>query len=140
MAQKYKLVYCAKTDDDRHKGMLKVGDTEFTPTKQLSLYTPNDPVLQREAESRIRSWSGTAAAGAELVYCEALIRYNENTQNSETYRDSEVHAVLQQAGFPKVDFDSAIDPTAHGVPVLSANHHHLQPHQHHALAETPLLS
>lgn len=109
MAQKYKLVYCAKIDDDRHKGMLKVGDTEFTPTKQLSLYTPNDPVLQREAESRIRSWSGTAAAGAELVYCEALIRYNEDTQNSETYRDSEVHAVLQQAGFPKVDFDSAID-------------------------------
>ena len=109
MAQKYKLVYCARIDDDRHKGMLKVGDTEFTPTKQLSLYAPNDPVLQSEAESRIRSWSGTAAAGAELVYCEALIRYNNDTQNNETYRDNEVHAVLQQAGFPKVDFDSAND-------------------------------
>lgn len=109
MAQKYKLVYCAKIDDDKHAGMLKVGDTEFTPTKQISSYIPNESALQREAEARIRSWSGTAAAGAELVYCEALIRYNNKTQNHETYRDTEIHAVLQQAGFPKVDFDSAND-------------------------------
>ena len=109
MAQKYKLVYCAKIDDGRHKGMLKIGDTEFTPTKQLSLYTPNDPVLQREAESRIRSWSGTAAAGAELVYCEALIRYNENTQNYETYRDTEVHTVLNHIGISNQTFDATND-------------------------------
>ena len=109
MAQKYKLIYCARINDDKHYGMLKVGDTEFTPTKPVNSYVPDEPALQHEANARIRSWSGTAAAGAELVYCEALIRYNENTQNNETYRDSEVHAVLQQAGFPKVDFDSAND-------------------------------
>lgn len=109
MAQKYKLIYCARINDDKHHGMLKVGDTEFTPTKPVNSYAPDEPALQHEANARIRSWSGTAAAGAELVYCEALIRYNENTQNNETYRDSEVHSVLQQAGFPKVDFDSAND-------------------------------
>ena len=109
MAQKYKLIYCARINDDKHHGMLKVGDTEFTPTKPVNSYTPDESALQHEANARIRSWSGTAAAGAELVYCEALIRYNENTQNNETYRDSEIHSVLQQAGFPKIDFDSTND-------------------------------
>lgn len=109
MAQKYKLIYCARILDDKHAGMLKIGDTEFTPTKPIHKYEPNENALKKEAESRIRSWSGTAAAGAELVYCEALIRYNTNTENYETYRDSEVHTVLQHSGFPKVDFDSALD-------------------------------
>lgn len=109
MAQKYKLIYCARINDDKHGGMLKVGDTEFTPTKPVSTYLPDELELQKAAQLRIQDWSGTAAAGAELVYCEALIRYNSNTQNYETYRDTDVHSVLQQAGFPKVDFDSAND-------------------------------
>lgn len=109
MAQKYKLIYCARINDDKHSGMLKVGDTEFTPTKPIHTYSPNEDALKKEAEARIRDWSGTAAVGAELVYCEALIRYNTKTENYETYRDGEVHTVLQHSGFPKVDFDSALD-------------------------------
>lgn len=109
MAQKYKLIYIAKINDDKHDGMLKIGDTEFVATKPINTYLPNEDVLKKEAEARIRSWSGTAAAGAELVYCEALIRFNTKTQNYETYRDSEVHTVLQHSGYAKQDFDSALD-------------------------------
>ena len=109
MAQKYKLIYCAKINDDKHEGMLKVGDTDFTPTKPLNQYAPNEESLQKEALERIKGWSGTAAVGAELVYCETLVRYNNSTENYETYRDGEVHTVLQHSGFPKVDFDSALD-------------------------------
>lgn len=109
MAQKYKLIYCAKIDDDKHEGMLKIGDTDFTATKPLNQYMPNEESLQKEALERIKGWSGTASVGAQLVYCEALVRYNNSTENYETYRDGEVHTVLQHAGFPKVDFDSALD-------------------------------
>ena len=109
MAQKYKLLYIAKIDDDKHQGMLKIGDTEFVATKPINTYLPNEDILKKEAEARIRGWSGCAAAGAELVYCEALIRYNKNTQNYETYRDSEVHTVLQHCGYPKVEFDASLD-------------------------------
>lgn len=105
----YKLLYCAKINDDKHAGMLKVGDTDFVATKLIASYQPNDPELVKAAQARIAGWSGTAAAGAELVYCEALIRYNPQTQNHESYRDGSVHKVLQHAGFPKVDFDSALD-------------------------------
>lgn len=109
MAQKYKLIYCARINDDKHAGMLKIGDTEFTPTKPIHTYMPDEVSLKKEAEARICGWSGTANVGAELVYCEALIRYNDKTENYETYRDNEVHTVLQHSGFPKVDFDSALD-------------------------------
>lgn len=73
MAQKYRLIYCAVIDDDKHAGMLKIGDTEFVPSKPVNTYIPNEDGLKKEAEARIRAWSGTAAAGAKLVYCEALI-------------------------------------------------------------------
>ena len=109
MAQKYRLIYCAVIDDDKHAGMIKIGDTEFIPTKPVNTYVPNEAALQKEADARIRAWSGTAAAGAKLIYCEALIRYNDMVQNYETYRDSSVHTVLQHSGFPKVDFDSEND-------------------------------
>lgn len=109
MAQKYRLIYCAKIDDEKHSGMLKIGDTEFIPTKPINSYLPNEDSLRKEANARIQAWSGTAAAGAQLVYCEALIRYNNQTQNFETYRDNTVHTILQHSGFPKVDFDSALD-------------------------------
>jgi hypothetical protein len=105
----YKLLYCAKIDDDKHAGMLKIGDTDFWATKPLNEYQPNDSVLEDAAKARIRQWSGTAAAGAELVYCEALVRYNSQTKQYEDYRDGKVHTVLQHAGFPKIDFDSALD-------------------------------
>lgn len=109
MAQKYKLIYCARINDEKHSGMLKIGDTEFTPAKPIHTYMPDEAPLKKEAEARIRGWSGTATVGAELVYCEALIRYNDKTENYETYRDNEVHTVLQHSGFPRVDFDSALD-------------------------------
>lgn len=109
MAQKYKLLYCARINDDKHEGLLKVGDTDFVPTKSITAYQPNEDALKKEAEARIKDWSGTAAAGAELVYCEALIRYNPQTQNHETYRDNSVHTVLQHAGYFKIEFDSALD-------------------------------
>ena len=106
---KYKLIYCAKIDDDKHSGKLKVGDTDFEATKPLKDYEPNEKPLQAAANDRIRQWSGTAAAGAELVYCEALVRYNKQTEQYEDYRDKKVHAVLQNAGFPKIEFNSDND-------------------------------
>ena len=109
MAQKYKLIYCARISDEKHAGMLKIGDTDFVPSKPIHAYIPNENELKKAAEARIRGWSGTAAAGAELVYCDTLIRYNINTENYETYRDWEVHKILQSSGFPKVDFDSTLD-------------------------------
>lgn len=101
---KYKLIYCASINDERHAGMLKVGDTEFEPTKKLDQYEANSPELQKEAKARIKEWSSTAAAGAELVYCEPLIKYNAITENYESFRDTAVHNLLQSVGYPKVEF------------------------------------
>lgn len=109
MAQKYKVIYCAVINDDKHANMIKIGDAEFTPTKPLNQYVPNEESLQNAARSRIKGWSGTSAAGAKLIYCDTLVRYNSKTENYETYRDGEVHTVLQHSGFPKVDFDSELD-------------------------------
>ena len=109
MAQKYKLLYCARINDEKHNGMLKVGETEFVPTKDLSLYQPDEEELQKAAKARIKGWSGTAAVGAELVYCEALIRFNQQSNNKETFRDKDVHRVLYNAGYPSSTFDAGLD-------------------------------
>lgn len=117
MAQKYKLIYCAVIDDEKHAGMIKVGDAEFVPTKPLDQYVPNESALEKAALARIKGWSGTAAAGARLLYCETLIRYNEKTQNNETYRDKEVHKVLIQAGFYSMTFELDTDSGTEWFPV-----------------------
>ena len=117
MAQKYKLIYCAVIDDEKHAGMIKIGDAEFVPTKPLDQYVPNESALEKAALARIKGWSGTAAAGARLLYCETLIRYNEKTQNNETYRDKEVHKVLIQAGFYPTTFELDTDSGTEWFPV-----------------------
>lgn len=117
MAQKYKLIYCAVIDDEKHAGMIKIGDAEFVPTKPLDQYVPNESALEKAALARIKGWSGTAAAGAKLLYCETLIRYNEKTQNNETYRDKEVHKVLIQAGFYSTTFELDTDSGTEWFPV-----------------------
>jgi hypothetical protein len=53
MAQKYRLIYCAVIDDDKHAGMIKIGDTEFIPTKPVHTYEANEDALQKAAEARI---------------------------------------------------------------------------------------
>lgn len=105
----YTLLYCAEINDEKHKDMLKVGETTFNATQELENYTPNHEVLAKAAKDRIKGWSGTAAAGAKLVYSEALIRYNPDTKNKESFGDKVVHRVLNNAGFPKQTFDEAND-------------------------------
>lgn len=108
MPQTYKLLYCAR-NELLHPGMLKVGEASFSPDRRLDTYEPNDDILAAAAKNRIRQWSGTIAASTELVYCESLVVFNENVQNYESISDNNVHRVLQNAGFPRVEFDSAED-------------------------------
>lgn len=105
----YKLLYCAIINDQKHQNMIKVGDTDFTPSRRLTDYAPDDPELIKAANARIRGWSGTAAAGAQRIWCDILIRYNDRTGNYEDFRDGEIHKILQRAGFPRIDFDSELD-------------------------------
>jgi len=105
----YKVVYCAVIEDDKHEGLIKIGDTDFLPSHAVTTYLENDSELQIAANKRIRNWSGTAAAGARLIYCDILLRYNNITQNYETFRDYEIHNLVQSVGGYRVDFDSGLD-------------------------------
>ena len=105
----YKVVYCAIIDDEKHSGLIKIGDTDFIPVKAVTSYAANDPELKRAAERRICDWNGTAAAGAQLIYCDLLLRYNDISCNYETFRDHEIHALVQSVGGYKVEFDSSLD-------------------------------
>ncbi|MDO5343210.1 MAG: DEAD/DEAH box helicase family protein, partial [Bacteroidia bacterium] len=105
----YKVVYCAVIDDDKHSGLIKIGDTDFVPNHAVTSYTANAPDLRNAAEERIREWSGTAAAGAQLIYCELLLRYNQVSCNYETFRDHEIHSLVQSVGGYRIDFDSSLD-------------------------------
>lgn len=105
----YKVIYCAIIEDEKHAGLIKIGDTDYQPTKALTSYAANDPELVKTAEKRIAEWSGTAAAGAICIYCDILLRFNNVTQNHETYRDYEIHSLVQSVGGYRVDFDSKLD-------------------------------
>lgn len=106
---KFWVIYLAKIDDDKHAGMYKIGDTEFTPSRPVTSYLPNDEELRKAAMARIKGWNGTLAGGAQLEYCDILTRFNETQQMQDTYRDHEVHHILQRLGYPSVDFDSTLD-------------------------------
>lgn len=105
----YKVVYCAVIKDEKHEGLIKIGDTDFQPNKALTSFMPNDSELLKAAEKRIAEWSGTAAAGAECIYCDILLRYNALTENYETFRDYDIHSLVQSVGGYQISFDSKLD-------------------------------
>lgn len=98
-----KLIYALRVDK-LHPGYLKIGDTKLEDGYGAAL-APNSPDMKAAAEKRIKNYSNELSLDFDVDYVE-LTLYIKNGE-VKSFRDYDVHKVLERSGYPRVKFEEA---------------------------------
>lgn len=98
----YKLIYIFIINDETHKGLLKIGDATIKTKETIDELYPNCKKLNQAAKKRIDAYTNTAGITYELLYTELAVRANIKNGTVISFRDHDVHAVLENSGIKKV--------------------------------------
>lgn len=98
-----KLIYALRVDK-LHPGYLKIGDTKLEEGFGDAL-TANSPELKAAAKKRIKQYSNELSLEFDIDYAELTLYIKGGMVKS--FRDYDVHAVLERSGYPRVKFDEA---------------------------------
>lgn len=103
----WKLIYVFSIDDDKHKGLLKVGEATVKPAnneEKEALNRPSSNVLNKAAKKRIDSYTRTAGIRYDLRYTELAEKSVERLGSVELeyFSDHDVHSVLTASGIKRV--------------------------------------
>ena len=96
----YKLIYVFSVNDEKSKGLLKVGETTLHSSSLPDALVPNCRELNQAAKKRIGNYGNTISADWKLEYTELAIRVLSNGYMS-AFRDKDVHNVLMNSGVAK---------------------------------------
>lgn len=99
----YKLIYIFRINDERHKGLVKIGDASVDAKNWKDL-SPNCPTLNNAAKKRINEYTRTAGVSYELLHTEIAV-YSNNKNELKAFRDYDVSAVLINSGIKKKNFN-----------------------------------
>ena len=99
---KYNLIYIFAIHDDAHKDYLKIGEHSFESSSSYLQLTANCAELQMHAHARIKQYTKTALVQYELLHVELArkqIRLADGVVEHTTFRDKDVHEVLDRSGY-----------------------------------------
>lgn len=97
----FKIIYIFRIDGEKHKGLLKIGDTTLKTDKLIDKLSPNSKELNQAALKRIKEYTNTVAVNIELLHTELAIkqvRDNTGSISVKAFRDYDVHRVLENSG------------------------------------------
>lgn len=106
----YKLIYVFEIPDERHTGILKIGDATVYPSKPIEELSSNCAELNTAARERIDSYTKTANIKYNLLHTELAIIVTKNSDGSyriKPFRDYDVHRVLTNSGVKKHKSDDS---------------------------------
>lgn len=101
----YKLIYVFRINDNKHNGLLKVGEATCTTTTSPENLLPNCKELNLAAKRRINQYTQTAGIEYELLYTELAIKKNEKGKIV-AFSDHDVHKVFERSNIKKHIFDT----------------------------------
>jgi hypothetical protein len=101
----YKLIYVFRINDDKHNGLLKVGEATCTTTTSPEDLLPNCKELNLAAKKRINQYTNTAVIDYDLLYTELAIKKNKDGKIV-AFSDHDVHKVFERSNIKKHIFDS----------------------------------
>lgn len=99
---KYNLIYIFAIHDDAHKDYLKIGEHSFESSSSYLQLPANCAELQLHAHARIKQYTKTALVQYELLHTELArkqIRLADGVIEHTTFRDKDVHEVLDRSGY-----------------------------------------
>lgn len=104
----YKVIYVFEIQDEKHKGLIKIGDTTLNTTSSIDNLNPNCKELNQAAKTRINTYTSTAGVSYVLLHTELAIKEIHKKDGSiqlKAFRDHDVHRVLENSGIHKVKID-----------------------------------
>ena len=101
----YKLIYVFRINDDKHNGLLKVGEATCSTTTSPENLLPNCKELNLAAKKRINQYTNTAVIDYDLLYTELAMKINEKGKVV-AFSDHDVHKVFERSNIKKHIFDS----------------------------------
>ena len=101
----YKLIYVFTIYDRLHQGVLKIGETTLTTSKEKTELPDNSEDLNNAAKKRIRNYTNTIGVMEHLLYTTLAI-----TNKNITFKDKDVHNVLINSGIKRHDFKNEKKP------------------------------
>ena len=81
----YKLIYIFRINDEKHKGLLKIGDATLASDRLPDDIQRNCSELNKAAKDRINNYTGTAGVTYQLLHTELAIYKNADKALYEAY-------------------------------------------------------
>ncbi len=100
----YKLIYIFEIKDEKHRGLLKIGDTTIQTDEAIDKLQPNCKALNEAARKRIKQYTNTVGVSPELLHSELAVRIIKDRNGMpalEAFRDYHVHKVLENSNIKK---------------------------------------
>lgn len=106
----YKLIYILKINDDKHEGLLKIGDATLKSNEPIDNLSPNCSILNKAALNRIKQYTNTVGVNPILLHTELAVKYEKNLDGNiyiKAFRDYNVHKVLENSNIKKETLDGS---------------------------------
>lgn len=105
----YKIIYIFTVNDEKHKGLIKIGDATLSTNSLIDKLSPNCKELNQAALKRIKSYTNTVGISPVLLHTELAIKeeHKNNNISLKAFRDHEVHKVLENSNIKKVKLDGS---------------------------------
>ena len=84
-----RLIYIFEADDDRHRGLLKIGETT------IKKFSPTEEDLKVAARKRIKKYAGTMGVKPDPIYVTLAVR-----EDGTNFHDPDVHRLLKKFHHP----------------------------------------
>ena len=106
----YKVIYAFTVNDEKHKGLIKIGDATVYTDFSIDKLSPNCRELNQAALKRIKSYTNTVGVTPVLLHTELAIKEEHSKDGNvqlKAFRDHEVHRVLENSNIKKVKIDGS---------------------------------
>lgn len=106
----YKVIYVFTVNDEKHKGLIKIGDATLNTKTQIDSLSPNCRELNQAALSRIKEYTNTVGITPDLLHTELAVKnvdYKDGAIKLKAFRDYEIHRVLENSGIRRAKIDKS---------------------------------
>ncbi|WP_281757786.1 Eco57I restriction-modification methylase domain-containing protein [Succinatimonas hippei] len=104
----HKVIYAFEVQDEKHSGLIKIGDATLHTSSSVDVLSPNSRELNQAALKRIKSYTNTVGIKPVLLYTELATKEVELDDGSirlRAFRDYEVHRVLENSNIHSVELE-----------------------------------
>lgn len=106
----YVVIYLITIEDEKHKGLIKIGQTKLNTNISTDKLTPNCSELNKAAKRRIKEYTNTAGIEAKLLHTELAIKREKDKDGNiiiKPFSDKDVHRVLENSNIKRAKLDGS---------------------------------